>query len=110
MRLRLCDEIFEYINENICHDISINDIVDRFGISASHFSKLIKTNYNITFKKYLNETRMKKAKEILDSNKNIQINDVAEMVGFNSAVSFIRAFKRVEGISPGQYQSRRTNK
>ena len=104
----LCSDIFAYINDNICYDISINDIVDKFGISASHFSKLIKTNYNITFKKYLNETRMKKAKEILDKDKTIQINDVAEMVGFNSAVSFIRAFKRVEGISPGQYQNRNT--
>lgn len=96
-------KIMEYINENICKDISINDVIDRFGISASYLTKLLKNNYDISFKKYLNDAKINKAKEIMDNDKTIQIQDVAAMVGFNSSVSFIRAFKRIEGITPKQY-------
>lgn len=39
----------------------------------------------------------------MDNDKSVQIQDVAAMVGFNSSVSFIRAFKRIEGITPKQY-------
>ena len=46
---------------------------------------------------------VEKAKKIMDENKKIKIKDLAPMVGFDNVASFIRVFKKQEGISPGQY-------
>jgi|GEM_PF-6391402 len=99
----VCDKILQYINDNLSKDISMNDISEKFELSASNISKQLKNKYNIGFKSYLNKQRVNRAKEIMDQDKNIKIKDLALMVGFNNVVSFIRIFKKIEGISPGQY-------
>ena len=46
---------------------------------------------------------MKKAKEIMQNNPDIKIKTLAEMLGYNSSMSFIRTFKKIEGIPPGAF-------
>lgn len=55
------------------------------------------------FKNYLNLFRINKSKEIIQNNKNIKIKEVAELVGYNSSNTFIRIFKKYEGISPARF-------
>lgn len=101
------DVILRYIDDNLSRDLSLVDISERFGISVSHISKLLKDNYGITFKRYLNEQRVRRACQIMDENKLIKINELAEMVGFNSATSFIRVFQQYMEITPKQYADSR---
>ncbi|MBP3360403.1 MAG: helix-turn-helix transcriptional regulator [Clostridia bacterium] len=101
------DVILKYIDDNLSRDLSLVDISDKFGISVSHISKLLKDNYGITFKRYLNEQRVRRACRIMDENKLIKINELAEMVGFNSATSFIRVFQQYMDITPKQYADSR---
>lgn len=97
------EEILAYIDNNLKDDISIADISREFGISPSYIGKILRTNYRTSFKSYLDSARVKKAKQMMDENKNILIKDVAQSLGYNNAVSFIRMFKKIEGISPGAY-------
>ena len=76
---------------------------EHFGISPSSIGRILRMQYNVTFKTYINDARIKKAKKIMDENKNVLIKDLARMCGYNNAVSFIRMFKKSEGVSPGQY-------
>lgn len=101
--LTIGSEILEYINENLGSDISIGDVSEHFGISPSSIGRILRMQYNVTFKTYINDARIKKAKQIMDNDKNILIKDLAQMCGYNNAVSFIRMFKKSEGVSPGQY-------
>ena len=55
------------------------------------------------FKNYINMYRIEKAKEILREKKDIKIKDLAEKLGYNSSNTFIRIFKKYEGISPTQF-------
>lgn len=95
--------ILEFINDNLKNDISIADISKEFGISPSYIGKILRTNYQVSFKSYLDSARVKKAKQMMDENSNILIKDVAQSLGYNNVVSFIRMFKKIEGISPGAY-------
>ncbi len=99
-------DLMEYIALNYQKDISLTDISRRFNLSASYLSTLFKNNFGENFKDYLNIYRIKKAKEIINDNKYITIKELAAMVGFNNSDTFIRVFKRYEGISPGQYISK----
>lgn len=97
-------QIIEYIKENIHKDISVSDVRDKFGVSASYISKVLKSEYNTSFKLYIDRLRVDAAKKMMDEDKNILIKDIAQSLGYDNAISFIRMFKRVEGISPGTYQ------
>ncbi|MGC4059815.1 MAG: AraC family transcriptional regulator [Aquabacterium sp.] len=40
--------------------------------------------------------------------KSVPLTDVADMLGFSSQSSFIRAFKRWTNVSPGEYRRMKT--
>lgn len=100
-------DVMEYIAANYQNDIALTDVSRHFNLSASYLSMLFKNNFGENFKEYLNIYRIKKAKEIISSNNYITIKELATMVGFNNSDTFIRVFKRYEGVSPGQYQSKK---
>ena len=100
---RMCEQILQYIQQLLEIDISMNDVSQEFGISASTVTRRLKEKYNIGFKAYLNDCRIERAKEIMRENPEKMIKEIAAMVGFNNTVSFNRLFKQHEGISPGQY-------
>jgi len=39
----------------------------------------------------------------MQENEGLRIKDLAELVGYNSSNTFIRIFRKYEGISPGKY-------
>ena len=54
---------------------------------------------------FIEKCRIEKACNLI-KNTNMKIGDIAETVGYTSDVSFRRAFKKVTGISPGEYRER----
>lgn len=82
-------------------NISLSSAAEYVGISSAYLSKLFKTEYPQRFTAYVANYRVNKAKQLLAESESIKV--TAKMVGFSSAQSFIRVFKKVEGITPGQY-------
>lgn len=102
-------EIRNYLDENYSSDIYLDQLADKYGISSKYMSKLLKDSLGISFQQYLSNLRINKAKEILKSSKKT-IDDVAAEVGFNSRNTFIRTFKNLEGITPGEYRKLHSDK
>lgn len=100
---KICQQILQYIQENLHVDISMDDVSREFGMSASTVARRLKEKYNIGFKAYLNDCRIERAKTLMQEKPEILVKDAAAMTGFNNTVSFNRLFKQHEGISPGQY-------
>jgi len=97
---QLISNIQEYIDENYMDpSLGLNKISNEFNISEGYFSHLFKEQTNINFVDYLEKVRIDKALELLKDEK-LSINSISEKVGYNSAQSFRRAFKRVCGLSP----------
>lgn len=68
---------------------------------------MINDTYGKNFKTLLNECRIKEAcRRLLDTEHygNMTIQAIYEEVGYSNNVSFIRAFKRVNGMTPSEYQ------
>lgn len=98
------EKLIDYIHDNYDQDLTLGDLAERFNYSAGYIGKLFKKNVKENFKDYLNRYRVIKSKEIIGNNKNIKMKDVCKMVGCNHINTFIRIFKKYEGISPGQYE------
>lgn len=94
----------EYAQENFTNpEINISAISNQFNISINHLGRTFKKYRGINMLDYIHQLRIKKCKELLDQGKSVT--DSAKDVGYIDAKSLIRAYKRYEGITPGQYKS-----
>lgn len=98
----ITNRILDYIQENLDKDLSMDDICNEFGMSASTVARRLKER-DISFKSYFNDMRIKKAKELMQEHPELMVKDIAAMTGFNNIVSFNRLFKKYEKVSPSQY-------
>lgn len=88
-------------------DFSLNILADMVGSNTKYVSWVINDTYGKNFKTLLNEHRIREAcKRLSDSEHygNMTIQAIYEEVGYTNAVSFIRAFKKVNGMTPSEYQ------
>lgn len=100
------DKIVEYIHDNYKRDIGISDIAEFVGLSYSHVRKIFKAEKGINITDYINNLRIKEAK-ILLLNKKLSMKNIAELIGYNNDQSFERYFKKVMGITPGEFRSQK---
>ena len=81
---------------------------DIFGASAKYLSRKFKEETGITFTNYLTSCRINHAKSILVQT-NQPVNEIGQQVGYPISSTFIRAFKKNEGISPTEYRKQFKN-
>ena len=105
----LLQQMQQFIYQHYSEDIMLFDIAEHCGISTSYCSTLFKKLSNDNFKAFLNRYRIQRACEVLDENPSVKISDLSNSVGFNSANSFIRAFKQAVGVTPKAYSERALN-
>ena len=79
-------------------------IAEHVGVSQSHLSRVFKSKYDIGLIQMLTIIRINKAKELLRQSDE-SVGKIADQCGFSSASALIHAFKRIEGITPGEYRN-----
>ncbi|MDF2986814.1 MAG: AraC family transcriptional regulator [Eubacterium sp.] len=89
----------DYMNPNL----SVEYFADMFNMSAPHISRLFKNVALETIGDYIGKIRMDKAKELLLGT-GLTVEKIAEKVGFSSSIYFFRCFKKVYGVTPGEFR------
>ena len=84
--------------------LDIRMISSEIGLSQSYLSRLFKQKYGISVARYINCFRIERAKELLLSSKD-SVKVISMKVGFAGDVQFIRAFKRLEDITPSAFRA-----
>ena len=101
--LERLQRIINYIDNNYAQEISLQTIAERENLSYYYLSHFFKDKMGISFQKYLNEVRIKKAEPLL-RNKEKTITDISYQVGFANPKSFYRSFKQKFNSTPGAYR------
>ena len=90
-----------------CHyndpELSLNNVAAHANLSASHFSVVFSQETGQTFKDYLTEIRINKAKELLRMT-GLRSADVAYQVGYNDPHYFSSVFKKHTSLSPIEFR------
>lgn len=103
-------EVKHYIEEHYANpDLSLNHLSERFQISAKYASYLFKEEFNMKFVDFLAEQRLMKAKELLETTSE-SIQDIALQIGYANSITFGRVFKRITGMTPGDYRKSKLHK
>jgi two-component system response regulator YesN len=102
---KLIRQAKEYIEQHYADsELSLNEVAARANLSASHFSVVFSQETQQTFKEYLTEIRINKAKELLRMT-TLRSADIAYQVGYNDPHYFSSVFKRNTGLSPIEFRS-----
>ena len=101
----LAEKITEYLKTGYASpDLSLSILAKTFGFSEVYMSQLFKEQTGENFTAYLETLRMSHACEKLLSGDDDSIESVATSVGYYSADTFRKAFKRRFGVTPTQWK------
>lgn len=101
--LPLVSVIIRYIEENYDKDLYLEKISEQFGVSSKYISRIFKENTGTNLTDYISMIRIAKAKQLL-AETNLQISEIGEKIGIFNRTTFLRTFKKFEGISPTEYR------
>ena len=73
-------------------------------LSQNYLSELFKKEVGEGFYDFLTEYRIKVAKELLITT-NLKVYEIATKVGYNDAITFGRAFKKVTSYTPNSFRN-----
>lgn len=95
--------IVDYVEQNYDRSsLSLQDMAEHFGLSASRVSHIFKDSLGIKFIDYVHILRVEKAKELFYSGEK-NILTVARKVGYENEKTFKRAFIINENMTPSAY-------
>ena len=105
---RYVEQVIRILNEDYAKDISLDEICEKISISKNYFCYLFKKNTGKSIWMYLTEIRMEKAKEML-SGTDLKGYEIAYQIGYDNPSYFSKTFKKLYGVTPNNYRSKRQN-
>ncbi len=83
---------------------TISELARLMGINENKLKKNFKLVFNITIYRYLRNTRLDKARQLIARQKEeLNLEQIAEAVGYQSQSHFSRRFKQKYGVLPKSY-------
>ncbi|SDI34469.1 response regulator transcription factor [Proteiniclasticum ruminis] len=95
----------QYINAHYQTKLTLEDVSSHVYLNSSYLSQLFKKEMGIAFGEYLENMRIRYAKNLIKST-HLSMNEISEKVGFSSQNYFTRVFKKVTGLSPARYKEK----
>lgn len=100
----IIEDAKEYFTKNFSEDISLTNIAERFHINPYYFSQLFKKKTGTTYRSYLTEIRIDRAKKLLKETE-LRVYEVCYMVGYADTSHFSKVFERMVGVKPSEYRN-----
>ena len=91
-----------FIEEHLADKLTVEQLAKRAGMSESHYAHRFSSVVRVSPKRFLREARLERARTLLMES-GTRANEVATLVGFDSAAHFTREFKRRFGVTPSHY-------
>lgn len=99
----MASRVKQYIDQHFHEELSLDIVAEKFGVSGKYISRVFKQDTQVNFTEYLARIRVEKTKELLRTE--LPLGIIAEMVGINNRTTFIRVFRKIEGMNPGEYRN-----
>lgn len=97
-------QIKQYIQEHINEQITLKEVAQSLFFSTVYCSAIFKKETGISIIDYCLNEKIKSAKRLIMEN--VELQEIAKQLGFNSYNYFSRTFKLREGITPTQYKQK----
>ena len=91
----------QYIEEFFARGVSLSELAAQAALSPYYLLRVFRSAVGMPPHEYLESVRVGHAQRLIESGKTLA--DVAAQVGFSSQSHMTRRFKKIIGVTPGQY-------
>lgn len=99
----IVDKVLEFLRNNYHDNIGLEEAASKVYLSPGYLNNIFKASTGTTVYEYITRLRMESAAKLL-KNSSSKIQDIATQVGYNSAQSFIRLFKKYYNMTPIEFR------
>ncbi len=104
----IIDDIISYTDRNYMQPLTLEDLAAQFGYNSGYLGRLFTRTTGTGYNYYLNECRIKKAREFLSEGK-YKVYEVAQLVGYNDVDYFSKKFRKHAGMTPAEFRKQSIN-
>ncbi|QGQ94067.1 AraC family transcriptional regulator [Paenibacillus psychroresistens] len=97
--------VLNYIDDQYAQPIALSDLASLLSVSPQHVCVLFQQTLGMRPFEYITKQRLRKAKELLLKQTEMEISQIAQNVGYSDASYFIKLFKQQEGLTPKVFRS-----
>ena len=108
MNYDLLNEMIKYIEDNLDDSISYKKLAEIVGVSEYSLQRIFGFLTGISISEYIRKRRLSKAFEELKTT-DTKIIDLAIKYGYDSSISFSRAFKKYFNMTPSECRNNKEN-
>ena len=103
--IKIANSIMYYIYTHIDVNIDMDELSRNLNISKFYMHKLFKDTFEKNIYESIKSIRLQKAASLLLTNKYSTISEVANLCGYSSHSSFIKAFRNKFDVSPKEWRN-----
>ena len=101
--LHQISEVVDYITQHYATSFTMEEIAQRFDMTASRFSRYFRRATGNTFTDFINHLRVSRACQLLMETDQY-VSTIGYNVGFNNIANFNRRFMEVKGMTPSEFR------
>ncbi|MBQ8281065.1 MAG: helix-turn-helix transcriptional regulator [Lachnospiraceae bacterium] len=96
-------EIISYIDQNFKRKISLDELSNEFFVNKFYLTRIFKEETGQSITEFILNKRITYAKSLLRFSDQT-LEEIGEAIGIGDAGYFSKTFKKIEGITPGEYR------
>ncbi|MDF2921428.1 MAG: transcriptional regulator, AraC family [Paenibacillaceae bacterium] len=104
---QISDRVTEMIHLRYDTELTLEGCAAQLNYHPNHLGPLFSREKGISFSEYLQQYRLQMAKQWLVET-DMKIGDIASRLTYTNTQNFIRFFRRMEDMTPGQYREQHT--
>lgn len=99
----LIDQLKSYINQHIGENLSPQNVSHTLGISLNHLNDIIRDVLSVSYNSLVTSLRIEHAEKLLYET-DFSLLDIALECGFHNVQTFSRNYKKLTGMTPGDFR------
>jgi AraC family transcriptional regulator len=96
--------VVEYIEEHLDAGLTLEQMAAAAHLSVYHFARQFKRATGLPPHQYVLGRRVERAQQLLQQDRDLSLAEIAACAGFSDQSQFSHHFKRVVGVTPGQFR------
>ena len=97
-------DVVRFIGERYAEKITVDQMAELAHLSSSQFTRRFNALFQMTPARYLTRVRINASCGLL-TRTDLDLSSIAEQCGFHDASHFVKQFKGLMGVTPGEYRS-----
>jgi two-component system response regulator YesN len=103
---KICEEIIMIIlkcDRKVLKDLNCSKLAKMYGLHRSSLSRIFKECRGIYLIESLKRLKLLRCALFMAENRDLTVKEIAGIFGFNSVDYFIKSFKKIFGMTPGEF-------